>query len=274
MSISHGSVRPRVAAVSYLNTVPLIWGYLQGPQRPDIDLLQVLPAKCADLVAASEADVGLLPVVEIARQKLSYFPEIGIACRGPVRSILLVSKVPIAQIRTIAWDHGSRTSVMLTRVVLHLLHGIHPEGQAQAPNLPAMLATADAALLIGDAALRVDPAKLPYHVLDLGQQWFQITGLPMVFALWAGRPSALTHSLRQSLLGSWHYGQERLPEIIDHQADRRGMMRSLVRDYFHKHIVFALGEDERKGMQEYLRQAALLEPGLAAYAEQLQPAAV
>src|SRR5215475_13941229 len=160
---------------------------LHGPQSDVFDLRFALPSECADQLASGEADIGIVPVIEVARQKLDYFRGTGIACHGPVRSILLVSKVPFREIRTVATDSGSRTSVMLTRVILAEKFGVEPKQISRRADLTTMLGEADAALLIGDAALRVDPEKLPFETLDLGGEWVAMTGLPMVFAVWAGR---------------------------------------------------------------------------------------
>src|SRR5580658_7860205 len=122
--------KPRVCAVSYLNTVPLVWGMLHSPDPEDgrdvFDLRFALPSACADELASGEADIGIVPVIEMARQELDYFPGTGIACHGPVRSILLVSKVPFRDIRTLATDAGSRTSVQLARIILAEKFGVAP----------------------------------------------------------------------------------------------------------------------------------------------------
>ncbi len=253
--------KPRVAAVSYLNTVPLVWGMLQGPQKGLADLTFCLPSECADRLRDGTADIGLIPVIEAARQNLPAVPGTGIACDGAVRSILLFTKTGWKDIRRVAVDNGSRTSVMLTRVLLRERFGVEPELVVMRPQLAPMLAEADAALLIGDAALRVQPERHPYEYLDLGAAWKDLTGLPMVFARWAGPnlpPDAST-----LFDGSWHYGEERLPEIIDHQADRRGLPRNLVREYLTTHIRFTIGPRELQGLETYLSLAATLEPALS-----------
>src|ERR1051326_3866772 len=144
---------------------------LHGALREIFDLRFALPSECADQLARGEADIGIVPVIEMARQGLDYFPGTGIACHGPVRSILLISKVPFREIRTLATDSGSRTSVMLTRIILAERFGVQPRLISRPADLAPMLGEADAALLIGDPALRVDPNSLPFQVLDLGLEW-------------------------------------------------------------------------------------------------------
>ena len=108
----------RICAVNFLNTVPLVWGLLHERGREYVDLSFALPSACSDSVAAGHADIGLVPLVEIARQGLEIVPGVGICCQGPVRSILLVSRVPFTAIRTLAADSSSRTSVELARLIL------------------------------------------------------------------------------------------------------------------------------------------------------------
>ena len=254
------SGKQRVSAVRYLNSVPLVWGMMRGPQRDAVDLTFCLPSECADRVRDGAADIGLVPVIEMARQKLQAVPETGIACDGAVRSILLFTKVPWGEIRRVAVDNGSRTSVVLTRILLRERYGVEPEIVVMRPQLNPMLEAADAALLIGDPALQLHPSEIPFEHLDLGAAWKQLTGLPMVFAVWAG--PLLPPGATALFTGSWEYGRERLPEIIDHQADRRGIPRSLVRDYLTHHIRFSIGAREMAGLETYLSLAATLEPGI------------
>ena len=126
--------RPRVCAVSFLNTVPLVWGMMHGPERDLFDLSFSVPSECADRVADGSADIGIIPVAEIQRLQLPYLREVGIACRGPVRTILLISKTRPEEIRTLAADSSSRTSVMLTRIVLKRKYGCVPQVRIQAPR--------------------------------------------------------------------------------------------------------------------------------------------
>ena len=191
----------RVSAVSYLNTWPLVWGFQHGPQRGLFDFRFDLPAVCAAAVGSGEAEIGLVPCAELDRLELDFFPELGIACEGPVRSILLVSKCPFGEIRTLAADSGSRTSVALTRIVLDQLHNCRPAIYAREPRLGEMLSDCDAALIIGDPALHLEPEALPYRTMDLGEAWTRWTGLPMVFAVWAGKKAFLTAQAESSFQG-------------------------------------------------------------------------
>ncbi len=248
----------RVCAVSYLNTVPLVWGMLRGPQLGLFDLDFRIPSECADRLASGAADIGIVPSFELTRQDLEVLPGTGIACRGPVRSILLISKRPAAEIRSVALDTSSRTSVQLTRVVLAAKYGVYPEYLPSEPDLDRMLRLADAALIIGDPALHIEPSTLPYHVYDLGAEWFDITGLPMVFAVWAGRRSAVTPDVVEAFHASCRYGMGRLDEIVAAESGRRGFPEPLVHEYLAERIVHELGPEEYQGMRRFLELASEL----------------
>ena len=179
-------------------------------------------------------------------------------CRGAVRSILLVSKVPFERIRAVAADSSSRTSVALARIILARRYGVDPDFLSHPPALEAMLEAADAALIIGDPALRIDPAALPWRTLDLGAEWWELTGLPMVFAIWAARPGYGSPELAEAFLDSLRFGLERLEEIVAREAASRGFEQSLVRDYFTRNVVLELGEGERLGLERFLDYARQL----------------
>jgi chorismate dehydratase len=256
-----------VCAVSYLNTVPLVWGLQHAPEshssgpalRDTFDLRFALPSECADQLASGRADIGIVPVIEMARQGLDYFPGTGIACHGPVRSILLVSKVPFREIRTLATDSGSRTSAMLAQVILAERFGVKPRVFSHPADLVKMLGQADAALLIGDAALRVDPATLPFQTLDLGAEWVALTGLPMVFAVWAGRKEVIHEPYGQAFLDSCRFGLAHMDDIVRAEAPARQFDPDLVRRYLTQHIVFELGEKDYEGMRLYIQHALRLD---------------
>jgi len=228
---------------------------MHGPRQDLFKLTFRVPSLCAEMVATGAADIGNIPVIELWRQKLEMVPGLGVAARGAVRSILLVSKTPLADIHTLAADSSSRTSVALTRIILSRRYGAEPVIQPQAPDLAAMLARADAALIIGDPALQIDPAKLPYHVADLGHEWTAMTGLPMVFAVWAGRKQHITPAVGEALAASCRFGREHLEDIVKIDGAARGIPEGLAREYLTRHIVNELGPQEVEGLNLYLRYA-------------------
>jgi predicted solute-binding protein len=243
--------------VSYLNTVPLVWGMLHGEQRGLFDLSFAIPAECADRLESGLADIGIVPAVELNRQKLEIIRGAGIACHGPVRSIFLISKVAFEEIRKLAADSTSRTSVALSRVILARKYGVEPEVRSHAPHLPSMLEHADAALIIGDAALMLEPSELPFHVLDLGAEWTEMTGLPMVFAVWAAR-AALPAQDPKPFLDSLRFGLDHIDDIARSEHAKIGVSEELARTYLENNIVFELGEREYAGLTTFLRYAAEL----------------
>lgn len=218
-----------------------------------------LPSECADQLASGEADIGIVPVIEMARQKLDYFRSTGIACRGAVRSILLVSKVPIREIHTLATDLGSRTSVMLSRVILAEKYGVTPQLISRRAELAPMLGEADAALLIGDAALHIDPETLPLETLDLGLEWTQMTGLPMVFAVWSGKKAVMLPRYEQAFLDSCHDGLAHIDQIAREQAPIRGITEQFAHEYLTRNITFELNDRDHEGLNLYLKHAIALD---------------
>lgn len=256
-----------VCAVSYLNAAPLVWGLLHGPQRGVFDVRFATPSACANQLRTGQVDAGLVPVVELARQPdLLVVPGCSVSCQGPVRSILLVSKKPFDAIESLAADTNSRTSTGLAQILAAHLHGLRPKVRPYPPRLDEMLKIADAALIIGDPALRIDPALdswrgAPVHVYDLGTVWEELTGLPMVFAVWAVKRLADTRGIPDTLLASAEYGRARIEEIAVAESARLGFETEAVRRYLTRNVRYRLGAREREAMALYLRLAAEL--GLA-----------
>jgi len=252
--------KPRVCVVSYLNTTPLVWGFVHGAQRDRYNLSFAIPSDCADRLANGSADIGIVPVVECERQNLRIIPGAGIACNGPVRSILLVSKVPFDRIESLACDVSSRTSVQLARVILARRFNAEPRLVPARPDLFTMLERHDAALIIGDPALAIEPTSLPWSSLDLGAEWKKMTGLPMVFALWAARqeldPAAYA---ADHFLASLTEGLAHLDDIVAAESRARGMSEQLVRHYLTHNVSFHIGSRESAGLDLFLRYVAELE---------------
>ena len=249
----------RVGAVGYLNTTPLVWGMLHGPQRDSVELSLSIPAICAEKVESGASLFGLVPVAEVARQGLEILPGLGISCLGAVRSILLFSRVPFKEIRTLAADASSRTSVQLARVILRERYGVEPSITAQQPALTTMMEQADAALIIGDPALVIEPEKTPYHWLDLGEEWHQLTNLPMVFAVWAGKPNLPTRGLSELTRGSYEFGKAHLSGIIASEYTKRGISHALADEYLRRYIRFEIGQSETRGLETFFELAGLTE---------------
>jgi predicted solute-binding protein len=249
----------RIGAVGYLNTTPLVWGMLRGEQRHQVELSLSPPAICAQQVESGITQIGLVPVAEIARQGLEIVPGLGISCLGSVRSILLFSRVPWRQVRTLAADASSRTSVQLARVILRERFGVEPEITALPPGLDNMMAHADSALIIGDPALRIQPEQTPYHWLDLGAEWLSLTQLPMVFAAWAGKARLPIAELSEVTRGSFEFGKARLAEIAAGEYAQRGISHELAAQYLRQHIRYEIGPRERRGLETFFELAGLTE---------------
>ncbi len=228
---------------------------LHGDQQGLFDLTFRVPAGCADMVASGAADIGIIPSFELIGRDFGIVPGVGIACRGAVRSILLVSKLPAAEIRTLAADSSSRTSVALARIILARRFGARPEVVRRPPDLAGMLAESDAALIIGDPALAIDPGDSAFHIYDLGREWMEMTGLPMVFAVWAGPRACVTPQVAAAFQESCAFGLRNLDQIVASEAPARGFPAELVRRYLRSHIVLELGARERQGMELFLQYA-------------------
>jgi predicted solute-binding protein len=249
-----------VSAVSYLNTWPLVWGFVHGPQQGLFDFRFDLPVHCAEALRDRKADIGLLPCAELDRLGLDFLPDLGIACDGPVRSILLMSRRPFDAIRTLAVDSSSRTSVALARIILAERYGCRPVVTPHAPSLEEMLVENDAALIIGDPALHLDPETLPYRTLDLGAEWVAWSGLPMVFAVWAGRPEFLTPDAAEAFRASHRWAREHLDEMVERASAERGFGKELARAYFTRHIVYTLSAKHLEGLTLFRKRVLALDP--------------
>lgn len=245
--------RIRVGAVNYLNSKPLVEG-LAG-FAPEIELSFDLPSRLADRMAVGELDVGLIPVVEFFRAgTYSFVPNIAIASRGPVLSVTLFSRVPWADIRTVALDTGSRTSSALTQIVLRMRYGVTPQVEPLPLDLPADDLTTDAVLLIGDRAMR---ACLPgfAYAYDLGQEWADWTGLPMVYAAWAVRDGVELGDTEAAFHKAKALGLSRAGQIAAREAPALGLDAGFCRRYLDTVIRYDLGPRELAGLRRYYELA-------------------
>jgi chorismate dehydratase len=258
LAITAAAARLRVGIVHYLNSWPLAWSFLRGDAPGWARAVYLPPAQVADGLGGGELDVGLLPTAELQRiPGLLVVPGLCLASQHEVRSVLLLSRVPPAAIRRVALDESSRTSAVLVQVLLAERYGVRPEVAPFRPDLEAMLATADAALLIGDPALRVDRA--PFHVIDLAAEWRALTGLPFVFAVWAVAPAAVGErpagAITALFAESLARGERELPALVAAAAAQVGLPEPEVRTYLTEHLSYHLGAAERASLDEFFRRA-------------------
>ena len=232
--------RLRISAISYLNTAPLMWDFEHGSPGAAFDIAYTLPSQCASELEHASADIGIIPSAAYATiPNLSILPGVAIASKKAVRSILLVSRKPLDAINTVALDSSSLTSVALTRVLFEKCWGGGRVFSSLLPDLDTMLATHDAALLIGDPALKVDRAQ--HKTWDLAEEWNQFTGKPFVFAFWAVRQDAAKGSnldLAAIFQESRDHGliPTSLVEITRIWAPKLGLSEQAVREYLTTNI--------------------------------------
>jgi len=249
----------RVGAVNYLNTKPLIEGL--GSFAPHAELELDLPSHLADRLARGDLDVGLIPVIEYFRAgTYTVVPGVSIASRGPVLSVTLFSRVPWPEIRSVALDEGSRTSSALTRILLEKRYGIRGQTEQLPMGVAADDMPTDAVLLIGDRAMK---ACLPgfAHAYDLGQEWFDWTGLPFVYAVWAVRGGVDLRGVDRALRSARDYGLAKVGPIAQREAARLGLDPGFCRRYLGNILSFDLGPRELAGLRKFRELAGEL--GLA-----------
>lgn len=258
-------MRPRLGHIQFINCLPLYYGMVKSDALLGVDLVRSTPADLARQLVDGELDLAPIPAIEYARHAGDFvlLPDIAISSDGEVQSILLVSKVPAEELsgRTVALAANSRTSVVLGRILLANRWGVTPDYIEMPPDLPAMLRDADAALLIGDEAIRTywePPADL--YSYDLGTEWKAWTGLPFVFAVWAVRadyaaaePEAV-RAVADALGESLTYCRAHLDEISDYAARWEHFPAGKFRSYFDA-LKFRFEPAYREGLARYLAEA-------------------
>lgn len=248
-------MRTRLGVVSFLNTRPLVQAFESGELDHSFDLIYDVPSRCAERLRHQETDVALIPSIEIARSPEPYeiVPGVSIASSGPVRSVILVFKKTPEEIRSLALDTSSRTSIALSWIILQRQYGCTPEVFQSAPDLDRMLERADAALLIGDSALGLDSNA--YRVMDLGAAWTDLTGLPFVYACWTGRPGALKLGEARKLAEAREIGVGQIPSIADAFAASHLFPAAFYADYLSHNIRYDLGDAELEGLHRFYAYA-------------------
>lgn len=252
----------RISAISYLNTAPLMWDFEHGEGGSAFDISYTVPSQCAASLAAGSADIGIIPAAAYATiPGLVILPGVAIASRKPVRSILLVSKVPLEQIRSVALDTSSLTSVALTKVLFAKWWGEGRTFTSMKPDVEKMLVAHDAGLVIGDPALKIDRSR--YLTYDLAEEWIRLTGKPFVFAFWAVRQAALSNGsatldLAAIFQASRDHGLEpaNLDRIARKWAPGMGLSETEIRSYLTENIYYDLDPACLDGLQLFYRYAS------------------
>jgi chorismate dehydratase len=275
--------RVRISIVEYLNTAPLVRGFTHGPLRGKYELSFTVPSQCSEALRSGAADVAIIPAIEYQRiPDLVILPNLSIASKKSVRSLLLVSKKPIQEVARIALDRSSRSTQALTRILCEKFWHIKPEFFEAAPDLPAMLQQSDAALLIGDPALRlaiacsqgthsdasgdtVSTASIaglsgngPIYIYDIVEKWRAMTSLPAVLAVWAARREVGTQELVQDFQDSLAFGLEHVDAIASEAATKMKLPAGDLRRYLLENIDYHLDEDNLRGLTLYYALAAKL----------------
>lgn len=269
----------RIAAVSFLNTVPLIEGLVSSP-HPDVILTVDLPSRLATQLAGCTVDAALVPAVEILRGRTGgVLSPSGIACDGPVDSVALFAAGPLEGLRTVWADRGSRSSVALLQVLLAERYGLLPEFRETEPEPGRRLPAGEGLLVIGDrcfaqagAVARDNPDDLRMH--DLGALWKDLTGLPFVFAAWSAAPDLAARmsgdrigALGRMLTESRDFGLERLDELAAREAAAGKLGPGgeagpgALAYYFRTSLRLVLGEREWAGLRRF--QELCIAHGLA-----------
>lgn len=275
--------RLRISSVEYLNTAPLVWGFTEGPLQGKYDISFTVPSQCAEALRNGDADVAIIPAVEYQRiDNLVALPGMSIAAAGEVRSILLVAKKPVELAKRIALDSSSRSSAALVRILAKEKWHIDPEFVEAAPEPSEMLQSADAALVIGDPALRIslkmealagksprgetccqgDASEMPVpgfetlFVYDVAYQWRELTGKPCVLAIWSGRPEWMTPEVVGDFQSSLRYGMERIGEIAEAASIQLDMPPKALERYLTENIHYGLEADFLAGLELYYQKCA------------------
>lgn len=273
----------RISIVEYLNTAPLVRGFTHGPLRGKYELSFTVPSQCAEALKAGAADVAIIPAIEYQRiEGLVLLRGLAIASKKSVRSLLLIAKKPIREVQRIALDKSSRSTQSLTRILCAKRWNISPEFFEAEPNLQAMLQQADAALLIGDPALRVsldaessarrnasgDLAcagasvgldSLPnLFVYDIVEKWRAMTSMPAVLAVWAARRGVVTTEIARDFHDSLAFGMQHLDDICGDASKSMGLPSTKLRRYLTENIDYNLDAENLQGLRRYFDLAAEL----------------
>lgn len=249
-----------------------MWDFEHAPLADNLatryELKWMLPAQCADELATGAADIGLVPIAALAANpQLHILPGCTIASKGRVRSLLLVRRAsrPLAELRSVAADTASRTTVTYARILFHKWGNADVPFVPMAADLDAMLERADAAIVIGDPALMAleeranrwerTGEELVYH--DLAEEWRTLTGLPFVSAIWgAAHGGLLEESISKDFLFSRDHGMANIDALVAEWSARLPLPAATIRSYLTENIHYVLDEECIEGMRGFFRMAA------------------
>lgn len=283
----------RISVVEYLNTAPLVRGFTHGPLRGKYELSFTVPSQCSEALRSGAADIAIIPAIEYNRMEdLVLLPGLSIASKKSVRSLLLISQKPIREVQRMALDKSSRSTQSLTRILCSKRWNIAPEFFEAEPDLHMMLQQADAALLIGDPALRVsldaessarrnasgDLAcagvsvgldNFPnLFVYDIVEKWRGMTSLPAVLAVWAARRGTITPEIARDFHDSLAFGMQHLEDICGEASKNMGLPATKLRRYLSENIDYSLDSENLQGLRRYFELAAEIE--LIAQAKEIE----
>lgn len=268
VEVVSSTARPRVGHIQFLNCLPIYWGLVRSGALLDVELHKDTPDNLNDALVRGDLDIGPISLVEYLRnaEDLLLLPDIAVGAAGEVLSVNLVSQVPLDALegRRVALGSTSRTSVLLARMWLAEVYGVRPEYFVCPPDLTSMLLEADAAVLIGDTALRAtyEAPRRGLAVYDLGRAWNDWTGLPMVFAVWAARRDyaeanpGLVKDVHAAFVRSRDEALLHVDEVAAQAARWEPFDASTLATYF-RTLDFSLGPRQAEGIVEFSRRAAL-----------------
>ncbi|HEX8265734.1 MAG TPA: menaquinone biosynthesis protein [Pyrinomonadaceae bacterium] len=246
----------RLAASNYSNSAPLIWSFWKGSKNREVEYLpDAAPAKCAEMLGKGAVEIALTPVIEYQRiEDVLIVPQVCVGAREQVKSVILVTKgEDLRDAKSVALDVSSKTSIALTSIIFREFFEREPRFVSHAPDVEKMLAKHDAALLIGDPALRVDRKK--YRVWDVAEIWREFTGKGFVFAFWLARKTSAAEARSIDFVGARDEGLGKIEEIIDFYLSQVTLGRNDFRRYLTENISYTLNDELLEGLQLYYRLA-------------------
>lgn len=256
----------RIAASTYLNSAPLVYSFSQGGLRHAYEFLgDAAPSRCAAMLAAKQCEIALIPVIEYQRiPGLLVIPDVAVASKQRVRSVLIASRCPLRDVKRVALDTSSRTSQTLVKILLERQYGVRPVFTERTPDFAAgcenMLEGNDAALVIGDPAMRLAALAptLGLQTYDLAEEWRSMTGLPFVFAVWAVRAGVVEHQdlIAKDFLAAKLEGLSKLNQIAASYAEELNLPQQSLLAYLQENVNYDLDTENIAGMQRYFALAA------------------